>query len=131
MRQAPRLLLSFKQLSIGMLALTLAGCLNIADPRVGLSLITIIGGNNQTVAVNATATDPLTIRAFDETTSPMPGVVVIWSITNGAGTLGSTSTTTDATGTTSVTFKAGASAGTVNIKATSSDLNVTFTEVVQ
>ena len=131
MHQFPRPFFSVKQLLLGFSALVLAGCLSIADPPKGLSILTVISGNNQTVPINTTAPDALTIRAFDETATPMAGVAVTWSITNGAGTLSTTSTTTDGSGTTSVTYKAGATAGTANIKASAKDLSVTFTEVAQ
>ena len=131
MRQMLRQLPWVRTFAIGFLALGLAGCLSISDPPKGLSILTIVAGNNQIVPVNTTATDALVVKAFDETTSPMAGVVVTWTLSSGTGTLSTTTSTTDDSGLASVTYKAGTTTGSVNVKATAKDLNVTFTEVVQ
>ena len=130
MRHTPRLIRSVKQFSIALLTVALAGCLNIADPPKGLTILAITAGNNQNIAVNATASDPLVVRAFDETATPMAGVVITFTITNGGGSLTATSATTNSSGDASVNYKPAAPLGTVNIKASSKDLNVTFTETV-
>lgn len=121
---------SVKRLSLGLALMGLAGCLNIADPPKGLTIVTIISGNAQTIPLNATNIDPLVVRTYDETATPMAGIVVTWAIIAGGGTLSATSTTTDAGGNASVTYKPGTSTGIVTIKATAIDLDVTFTETV-
>lgn len=125
-----RLSRSVKRLSFGIALIGLAGCLNIADPPKGLTILTIVSGNAQTIPLNATNVDPLVVRTYDETGTPMPAIVVTWTIVAGAGTLSASSTTTDAAGNASVTYKPGSSTGIVTIKATAIDLNVTFTETV-
>lgn len=125
-----RLSNAVKRLSVAIALIGLAGCLNIADPPKGLTILTVISGNGQTIPLNSTSIAPLVVRAYDETATPMAGIVVTWAITSGGGTLSATSTTTDANGEASVTYKPGATVGTVTIKATAIDLNVTFTEVV-
>lgn len=125
-----RLSRSVKQLSLGVALIGLAGCLNIADPPKGLTIFTIVSGNAQTIPLNATNIDPLVVRTYDETATPMAGIVVTWTIVAGGGTLSATSTTTDAAGNASVNYKPGTSTGIVTIKATAIDLDVTFTETV-
>jgi hypothetical protein len=124
-----RLSRSVKRLSLGLALIGLAGCLNIADPPKGLTIFTVVSGNAQTIPLNATNIDPLVVRTYDETGTPMAGIVVTWTITAGGGTLSATSTTTDAGGNASVTYKP-ASTGVITIKATAIDLDVTFTETV-
>ena len=111
--------------------LAATGCLSISDPGEGLAVFTVTGGNNQVVVINTAATDPLSVRAIDETTGGLPGVQVQWSIVSGTGTLSSTSTVTDDGGVSSISFTAGSETGPVLVRAQAEDLRVTFTvEVV-
>jgi hypothetical protein len=130
MPQLPRLSVALKSLSLAVALVWLSGCLNIADPKKGLTIFTVVSGNGQTIPLNATNVDPLVVRTYDETAAPLGGVVVTWAIVAGGGTLSTTSTTTDAGGNASVTYKPGTATGIVTIKATAIDLNVTFTETV-
>ncbi len=102
-------------------------CLTISDPPEGLSLLSIIGGNNQNVQVGASAADPLTVQALDHTASPMSGVTVTWTISTGSGTLTTATSTTDDSGLASAGFTAPATPGAVGVRATAGDLRVTFT----
>ncbi len=108
-------------------ALFAVSCLSIADPQEGLSLLSIIGGNNQNVRVSAAAADPLTIQALDHTASPMSGVNVTWTISSGTGVLSTATSTTNDRGLTSINFTAPATSGAVGVRATAGDLRVTFT----
>ena len=108
-------------------SLSLASCLSISEPREGLSVFTIIGGNNQVVAVNTVAPQPLAVRTIDEKTGVLPGVTVAWTITSGTGTLSATSSVTDDSGLASINFTAGSVVGPVLVRATAEDLRVTFT----
>ena len=105
--------------------LAFSACLTISDPPEGLSVFTIIGGNNQTIAVSAVAA-PLVVQTLDHTASPMGGVTVNWAITTGNGTLSAPSTVTDDTGNTAITFTASATPGVVQVRATAEDLRLTF-----
>ncbi len=102
-------------------------CLSISEPPEGLSLLSIIGGNNQNVQVGNVAADPLTVQALDHTASPMNGVTVTWTITSGTGVLNTVTSTTDDSGLASVNFTAPATSGAVGVRATAGDLRVTFT----
>jgi hypothetical protein len=129
MPQLPRPSVLLKSLSLAVALVWLSGCLNIADPKKGLTIFTVVSGNSQTIPLNATVIDPLVVRAYDEQAHPLAGVVVTWAITAGGGTLSATSTTTDAGGNASVTYKP-TTTGIITIKVTAIDLNVTFTETV-
>ena len=117
--------------AIAAISLSMAACLSLEDPGQGLSVFTIIGGNNQVVVVNTVAPQPLTVRTIDEKTGVLPGVSVSWTITSGTGTLSATSSVTDESGVAAVNFTAGSVTGPVLVRATAEDLRVTFTvEVV-
>ena len=104
-----------------------SGCLSISEPGEGLAVFTVTGGNNQVVLINTAATDPLSVRAIDETTGGLPGVQVQWTIVSGTGSLSSASTVTDDGGVSSISFTAGSETGPVLVRATAEDLRVTFT----
>jgi hypothetical protein len=112
---------------LGVASLSGAACLSISEPNKGLSVFTILGGNNQVVVVNTIAPQPLTVRTIDEKTGVLPGVTVTWIITSGTGTLSATSTVTDDSGLASINFTAGSTTGPVLVRATAEDLRVTFT----
>lgn len=126
--QLARFSRSLKSLSVALALIGLVGCLNV-DIQNGLTILVIVGGNNQTIAVNATAIDPLAVRTYDANAVPLGGVVVTWAIISGGGTLSTTSTTTDASGKASITY-APAAPGVVTITAKSADLTVLFSETV-
>lgn len=106
-------------------------CLDISEPGSGVTVFSIVGGNNQSVVVGAMATEALRVRALDETIGAVAGVAVTWSIVSGQGVLSSTATVTDAAGYTEVNFTAANTAGPVLVTALAEDLRLTFTlEVV-
>ena len=107
-------------------ALALSGCLSISDPPEGLTVFSIIGGNNQTVTVNTFALSPLVVQTLDQAAAPMSGVTVTWEILSGTGTLSASSTPSTENGTATITFKAGGTPGPVQIRAQAEDLRVTF-----
>ncbi len=120
---------SRRSIVIGMAAaiLSLSGCLTISEPREGLSVFSITGGNNQVVVVNTIAPAPLGVRALDEVAGGMPGIPIQWTIASGTGTLSATSTETLEDGTSAINFTAGSESGPVLVRATAQDLRVTFT----
>ena len=130
MRDLPRSKL-FPVRVLGSLALlSLVSCLSINDIPQGLSVLTIVSGNNQNIPAGTAAATPLEVLALDQGVSPMQGVVVIWAITQGGGTLSATSSTTGENGTAAVDYTAPATTGTVSVTATAQDLVVTFTLIV-
>lgn len=90
------------------------------------SSLTLVSGNAQTVAAGST-TAAFVVKAVDQFGNPVAGATVSWAV-SGGGSLSSSSTTTDATGTTSVTLTTGAAPATYAITATSGTATpVTFT----
>jgi hypothetical protein len=91
------------------------------------------GGGVQTVAIGAQAAQPLTVTVTNMNRDPLKGVTVNWAITSGGGSLSATSTATNGDGVTSVTFTAGATAGTTVIAASVPSLGaaVGFTMTVK
>jgi uncharacterized protein (TIGR03437 family) len=82
--------------------------------------IVITGGTNQSVNPGSSVSVPLQVEVQTAGGSPLAAQDVRWTVTPaGAGTLGATTTSTDATGRTSNTFRASATAGgTVTVTAT-------------
>ncbi len=106
--------------------LALASCLDINDLPEGLSVLTIVEGNNQNIPAGSNASSLLVVRALDQTGTPMPGVVVNWTIVQGGGTLGAPASVTDIAGEAAVSYAAPATTGTVFVRALAQDLSVTF-----
>jgi len=110
--------------------LSLVSCLSINDIPDGLSILTIVSGNNQNIPAGTAAAEPLEVLALDQSATPMQNVVVIWAITQGGGTLSTATSTTGENGTAEVSYTAPATTGPVSITASAQDLVVTFTLTV-
>ena len=119
------------RLAIAALIATSAGCLSIDTTDEGVAVITVATGNEQTVQAGKAAAVPLVIRAFDNAAQPMEGVEVTWSVNpSSGGSVSSSTTTTDSAGFTQVDFIAGATPGTVFVRASADGLTVSFTITV-
>jgi len=77
--------------------------------------LTIVGGNNQQDTVGRLLTEDLVVRLDDQSGDIMAGQTVSFSATQGGGTVGSASVTTDADGLASTTWTLGGSAGTQQV----------------
>ena len=112
--------------------LSLIGALSACTEPTPVYLANTAGGT-QTVAVGAQAPTPLTVTVQDYNKDPKEGVEIIWWIKSGAGSISATSTTTNDDGVSSVTYTAGATAGTTVITASVPALgaSVTYTMIVQ
>lgn len=109
----------------------LPGCREIPDLSDRVGLFQVVEGNTQTIPAGTTAPIPLTVRTFDEPRNPLPGIEVQWVIASGGGTLSSSTSTTDNTGTASVSYTAPAQPGPVTVRATvPPQLTVHFTLTV-
>jgi hypothetical protein len=73
--------------------------------------ITAVGGQNQSGPVGSTLASPLVVQVADTFGNPIQGVAVAWSVEGGGG-VSSATTTTDASGQTSVQRTLGLTAGT-------------------
>ena len=110
---------------IGLMSVA-GGCFSLDTSIKGLAVLAIISGNQQTIQPGAAAAAPLVVRAYDENALALPNIKVTWSINTTGGSLSGTSTTTDDTGTASVTFTAPSTPGNVQVRASAEGLSVTF-----
>ena len=102
-----------------------------AIPLVTVTGLSIVSGNNQSIAENAQSA-PLTVQlngTSNGQTVPVPGSSIQFSI-SGPGTLSQTLVTTGTNGQASVTVTAGATAGTVTVTATAGGFTQQFTLTV-
>jgi hypothetical protein len=119
------------RLGIVLLIAASTSCLSLDTANEGIGLLTGPSGNEQTVEVGKTAAEPLVVRAFDSFVSPMEGVEVTWSVSPpSGGTVSATTTVTDTSGLTQVNFTAGATPGSVTVRAKAEGLTVSFTITV-
>jgi hypothetical protein len=79
--------------------------------------VTVSGGNFQSVTPAAALPQPLAAKVVDRFGSPVSGATVQWSIASGSGTLGATSSTTNAAGVATVTYKVGTTVGVETVRA--------------
>jgi adhesin/invasin len=91
-------------------------------------MVTISGGNNQTVAPSAQASTPFEVIVTQADGTPVSGVDVSFTVTTAnGGTLSTATDTSDSNGKASTTFTAGSSAATVSVLATSTAGTAVFT----
>ncbi len=108
-----------------------SGCLNVPDAPKGLTALAAVSGNHQTIPLGASTTQPLVVRAYDETAAPMAGVTIVWAIAQGSGSLSVATSTTDVNGEASTVYTPGSVAGTVYVTSTANQaLQIFFTEQV-
>ena len=80
--------------------------------------IVIKSGNNQTAPTNTQLAAPLAVIVVDQYSNPVSGIPVTFSDGTAGGMLSASVVNTDSTGTASVTYKTGSTAGTANVTAT-------------
>lgn len=105
-----------------------------AVPNTTPGSIEVASGDNQTATVGAPLAQPLVARVRNTDNQPLADVVVAWSVTQGGGTLGGPTSTTNAQGLASNTYTVGQSAGTEQVTAAVQDntsVNVTFTATAE
>ena len=98
--------------------------LNVNIPTAGIQKIS---GDGQTALVNATFTQPVTVKVVDGQGNPVNGAVVSFQVTGGTASVSSPSITTGPSGLASTNVTAGATATTITISASSSGFSVSFT----
>jgi hypothetical protein len=91
----------------------------------------IVSGNNQTGNVSGPLAQPLVVRVEDAAAAAFAGATVRWTVIAGDGTVGSSSSTTDAEGRAQTSYLLGPVAGTHRIQAAvqNSSLQVVFTAI--
>lgn len=93
------------------------------------AVITVVSGNNQSATVGQALPNPLVVRVANAANQAIPNVVVSWTVTQGGGTLGSATSTTNAQGQASNSYTVGASAGANEVRAalqTNAAINTLF-----
>ncbi len=107
-----------------------AGCAQstLTSPGSGPAQVLIASGDAQTAAVGAPLPTPLGVMVIDDNGKPVSGVTVAFAAT--AGSLASTTATTDANGMAQDTFTLGSTAGDETVTATAAGVPTpaTFTE---
>lgn len=78
--------------------------------------ISVFGGNNQSETVGLSLQQPLEVRVRNASNQPLQGIVVAWQA-SGGGSLGSATSTTNASGVASNTYTLGTTAGAQTITA--------------
>lgn len=120
----------YPYLALGALAAVLwSGCADSATgPQVPTGL-SVVSGNAQTGTVGSPLANPLVVKVADSRGVGVPGVVVVWSVTTGGGSMSASTTTTDALGAATVTWTLGTVVG-ANTAAASVAGSPTITPVV-
>ncbi len=88
---------------------------------VAASLVLVSGGN-QNAAPSTTLPQPVVVLVTDALGNPVPGYPVAFAVATGGGSVGTPSTTTDASGTAGTTWTLGAAAGTQTLTVTATGL---------
>jgi hypothetical protein len=110
--------------------LALGACTLTSDARRP-NLLGITAGDAQTAPAGTELEVPLGVIVLDQFSVAVENITVTWAITSGGGSLSAASTTTDASGVTSVTYIAGPTAGDATITATVPQIGtVTFKETI-
>jgi hypothetical protein len=79
--------------------------------------VSIISGNNQSGTVGMTLNTPLVVSVTDANGTIIPSAAVTWTVKSGGGTVSASSTTTDSTGRTQVTWTLGPTPGSDTVQA--------------
>ena len=100
-----------------------------APPPPTATTLDKISGENQQGVINTALANPFIVEVRDQNGSVLSGIEVTFSVTAGGGTLGTTSTTTDASGRASSILTLGSSVGTNTVSVSAAGIQgaVTFT----
>ena len=122
--------LSYPSIYTHIPALQTRGVTVLFDNRVPTTL-TKVSGDAQTGEPGTALTNPFVVEVKDGATTPktFAGVPVTFAVTAGAGTLSTTSTTTDATGRAQTTLTLGATGVTNTVTATVTHAGRTLTQI--
>lgn len=118
----------------GAAGLTATFTATAAVPNTTPGSIEIVSGNNQTATVGTALAQPLVVRVRNTDAQPLANAVVAWSVTQGGGTLGAPTSTTDAQGQASNTYTVGGSPGAQQVTAAVQDntsVNVVFSATAE
>ena len=132
MRLVKRQQLVNRILTLVVATAALSGC-SLNTDIGGPTTILILNGQNQMAPTSTSLPTAFTVVVVGSFNVPMPDQPVTWSIVApGGGSLSTTSSVTDQNGLASTTYTTGATAGTVQIQASSNSLTpVLFNVTVQ
>jgi hypothetical protein len=112
-------------------AVSIAACNSAAGPPVADG-VAAVSGSGQFAVVSTQAANPLVVLVTDNNGNPFPNGAVTWSVTGGGGTVSDSTTTSDASGHTSITYTAGALPGTATVVAVVAQVwTATFTIYIE
>lgn len=94
----------------------LVACNSPAGPPTAAG-ISAVSGNEQFAAPGTPVANPLVVLVVDDGGNPFPNAPVHWTITGGGGTLADTTSTSDASGHSSMHYTAGQTAGVATVSA--------------
>jgi plastocyanin len=100
------------------------------NPDTTPATLSVESGNNQSADVGMTLGAPFVVRVENAGGDPLGGETIDWTVQSGGGSLGSSSSTTDALGMAQTTYTVGSTAGSNQIRAAVRDatnLTATFT----
>jgi predicted small secreted protein len=120
-----------RALALLVLASSLAACnTGTAGPDVPQG-ISVVSGNNQFATVGTATANPLVALVVDPASAPFAGAAVKWTVTGGGGTVGDSTSTSDASGYVTMTYTAGANPGVATVVATVDVWTTTFTIYIE
>ena len=90
---------------------------NNVTPRVATTITAVAATNAQTGAVNKPLAQPVGVLVVDQNGTPFASATVTWAVQTGGGSTASATSVTDATGTATVAWTMGPTAGTDSLKA--------------
>src|SRR6202008_4512864 len=86
------------------------------------STVSIAGGNGQTGAIDSALGTPLSVSVHDAYSNATPNVTVTWSVGSGGGSLGSSTSQTNASGVATDSWTLGTLLGAQTVVATAAGL---------
>ena len=120
-----------KSLVFVAVAVSVVACNSAEGPPVA-SGISAVSGSGQFAVVSAQAANPLVALVTDNNGNPFPGATVTWIVTAGGGTVSDSTSTSDASGHTSIMYTAGALPGAARVTAVVSQAwTATFTIYIE
>jgi hypothetical protein len=91
-----------------------------------------VSGSGQYATVGTPAANPLVVLVVDDNGSPFGSTPVRWTVTGGGGTVADSTSTSDASGHTSMTYTAGSNPGMATVVATVAQVwTATFTIYIE
>ena len=98
-------------------ALLIAACNGSPGPATA-SGVAVVSGSEQFAVAGSPTANPLVVLVTDDNGNPFGNAKVVWTVSSGGGAVGDSTSTSDASGHTSMTYTAGSNPGVATIVAT-------------